>query len=301
MTDTPSQGSGSPAPGSAAPGSGQQPAAGAPSPQSGSGQQQQPRPAENPNTRGVSPARDAREAAAARQPGQQPGAEQQSDQQPGQQQSDAGDEAEVQVGKIKITPKRLSEIMERQGAEDARKLTLPASPDAYELKTSESFKPPAGVTFEFNKDDPVLAQARQLAHARGMDQQTFSDFLDVYASDRIREMTKINTARNAEIARLGTMAPQRIDAIKTFLHGTLGSELGGALEMMLCTERQVRGFEKIIERVSRQGGTPFSQGHREGEPPKGKIPGYANMSFEQKRAAQMSQNPPAQRTTREIR
>jgi hypothetical protein len=248
---------------------------------------------ENPNTRGLSPARDQREAAAARAAGKQPpGAEQQ----PGSQPPAGADGDEVQVGEIKISAKKFAEIMQRQGAEDARKLTLPASPEAYELKTSERFTPPAGVKFEFNKDDPVLAQARQLAHARGMDQQTFSDFLDVYASDRIREMTKVNTARNAEIVKLGTMAPQRIDAIKTFLHGTLGSELGGSLEMMLCTERQVRGFEKIIERVSHQGGTPFSQQHREQEPPKGTIPGYANMSFEQKRAAQMSQNPQAPRT-----
>jgi hypothetical protein len=252
---------------------------------------------ENPNTRGHSPARDAREAAAA---ARQPGAEQPGDQQQPGSQPPAGD-AEVTIGDIKIAPEKFREIMARQGAEDARKLTLPASPEAYELKTSERFTPPAGVKFEFNKDDPVLAQARQLAHARGMDQQTFSDFLDVYASDRIREMTKVNTARNAEIVKLGTMAPQRIDAIKTFLHGTLGSELGGALEMMLCTERQVRGFEKIIERVSRQGGTQFSQAHREGEPPAGKIPGYENMSFEQKRAAQMRMNPPAQRTSRDIR
>jgi hypothetical protein len=257
-------------------------------------QHQQQRPPENPNTRGHSPARDAREAAAARQPGQQ----QQDQQKPQEQQEPGADGDEVQVGEIKISAKKFAEIMQRQGAEDARKLTLPASPEAYELKTSERFTPPAGVKFEFNKDDPVLAQARQLAHARGMDQQTFSDFLDVYASDRIREMTKVNTARNAEIVKLGTMAPQRIDAIKTFLHGTLGSELGGALEMMLCTERQVRGFEKIIERVSRQGGTQFSQAHREGEPPKGTIPGYENMSFEQKRAAQMQMNPPGPRTSR---
>jgi hypothetical protein len=123
----------------------------------------------------------------------------------------------------------------------------------------------------------------------------------VYAAERISEASKINTARNAEISKLGSMAPQRIDAIRTFIHATCGSDLGAAIEQMLCTSKQVEGFEKIINQFSRQGGTPFSQGHREGEPPKGTIPGYANMSFEQKRAAQMAQNPPAQRTTRDIR
>ena len=256
-------------------------------------QHQQQRPAENPNVRGHSPARDAREAAAARQPGQQSGEE------PGSQ-PPAGN-AEVTIGDIKIAPEKFREIMARQGAEDARKLTLPKDANGYELTLPADFKPPADVKFEFNKDDPTIARARQLALNRGLDQQTFSDFLSCYAAERISDASKINTARNAEIGKLGSMAPQRIDAIRTFIHATCGSDLGAAVEQMLCTSKQVEGFEKIINRFSSQGGTPFSQAHREGEPPAGKIPGYENMSFEQKRAAQMRMNLPAQRTTREIR
>jgi hypothetical protein len=257
--------------------------------------QQQQRPPENPNTRGHSPARDAREAAAARQPG----AEQSSDQQQPGSQPPAGGE-KIKIGDVEISPDEFKKVMQFKGEQDARKLTLPTSAEGYELKVPADFKPPGDVKFEFNKDDPVLANARKLALARGMDQGTFSDFLGVYAAERISEAVKINTARNAEIAKLGTMAPQRIDAIRTWAHGTLGSDLGGAIDQMLCTSKQVEAFEGIMNRFSRQGGTQFSQGHREGEPPKGTIPGYANMSFEQKRAAQMAQNPP-QRTTREIR
>jgi hypothetical protein len=290
MSDTHS---GSPSPGNAAQG-GQQPAAGAPPPQSGSGQQQPaPRPAENPNTRGVSPARDAREAAAARQPGQQEG------QQEGQQQQTSGSD-EVTIGDVKISPDKFKAIMQRQGEIDAREIGLPKDASGYELKVPENFKLPAGLkSFEFNKDDPFLAQARQLAHERKIDQSTFSEVLGLYAGERIAEMTKINTARTAEIAKLGSLAPSRIDAVKTWAHGVLGSDLGGAIEQMLVTAKHVEAFESIINKFSRQGGTPFSQGHREGEPPKGTIPGYANMSFEQKRAAQMNQNPPAQRTSRD--
>jgi hypothetical protein len=248
---------------------------------------------ENPNTRGVSGARDQREAAAARAAGQQPpGAEQQPGSQP-----PAGD-AEVTIGDIKIAPEKFREIMARQGAEDARKLTLPTTPEAYTLDLPADFKPPADVKFEFNKDDPTLARARQLALSRGLDQATFSDFLSVYAAERISEATKINTARNAEIQKLGSAAPQRIDAIKTFIHATCGSDLGAAIEQMLCTAKQVSAFEKIIDKFSRQGGTQFSQAHREGAPPAGKIPGYENMTFEQRRAAQMAQNPQAPRTSR---
>jgi hypothetical protein len=290
MSDTHSSGAGSPSPGNAAPGG----ASDQQNQNSGGQQQPAPRPAENPNTRGHSPARDTREAAAARQPG----AEQLSDQQ--QQQQTPGSD-EVTIGDVKISPDKFKAIMQRQGEIDARELTLPKDPNGYELKLPADFKPPEGVKYEFNKDDPTLARARQLALNRKLDQATFSDFLSCYAAERIAEATKINTARNAEIAKLGTMAPQRIDAVKTWAHGTLGSELGGAIEQMLVTSKHVEAFESIINKFSRQGGTPFSQGHREGEPPTGKIPGYENMSFEQKRAAQMRMNPPAQRTTRDIR
>jgi hypothetical protein len=281
--------------GQSQPGSGQQPGGAAPAGNSQpldqldrQAQHQQQRPPENPNTRGHSPARDVREAAAARPPGQQ------QDQQDGQQQQQPGGGDEIQIGDVKISPDKFKEIMARQAEIDTRDRSLPQSADAYELKVPENFKPPGDVKFEFNKDDPVLAQARQLAHARKMDQATFSDFLSVYAADRIRQATIVNTARNAEIGKLGTMAPQRIDAVKTWAHGTLGSDLGGAIEQMLVTAKHVEAFEKIINRFAQQGGVQFSQQHRESEPPRGTIPGYANMSFEQKRAAQMQMNPPKQ-------
>jgi hypothetical protein len=294
MTDTPA------APGGQSqPGSGQQPAAGAPSPQSGSGQQQPaPRPAENPNARGFSPARDAREAAVARQPGDQ----QQSDQQQPGSQPPAGGDEKIKFGDQELTVAELADLRKFKGEQDSRALTLPPTPEAYELKVPENFALPAGVSkFEFNQADPFLAQARQLAHRDKISQASFSEMLGLYAGERISEMSKINSARNAEIAKLGSLAPSRIDAVKSWAHGVLGSELGGAIEQMLVTAKHVEAFESIINKFSRQGGTPFSQGHREGEPPKGTIPGYANMSFEQKRAAQMAQNPPAQRSTREIR
>jgi hypothetical protein len=245
-----------------------------------------PRHADNPHTRGHSPARDAREAAAVRQAGDQ----QQPGDQPGdQQQQQAG--AKIKVGDVELTDIELKDLMRFKGEQDARKLTLPATADAYELKLPEDFKLPSGVAnFEFNKNDPTIARARELAHARGLDQQTFSDFLSVYAAERVAEATKIETARQNQIRLLGAMGPNRIDAVKTWAHGILGSELGGAIEGMLVTAKHVEAFEKFMGRMANQGGAQFSQSHRQNEPPAGTIPGYDNMTFAQKRAAQMNQN-----------
>ena len=260
---------------------------------------QQPVRTENPNvSRGISPAGRSREEAAARQSGQQPGAEQQSDQQQPGSQPPAGGDEKIKFGDQELAVAELADLRKFKGEQDARKLTLPKDPNGYTLDLPADFKPPAGVKFEFNKSDPVLARARELAHSRGMDQSTFSDFLGVYAANRVAEANTINTARNAELARLGSAATDRITAIRTFLHGTIGSDLAGAIEQTLCTSKQVEAWEAVVNKFSRQGGTPFSQGHREQEPPKGTIPGYDKMTFEQRRAAQMSQNQPA-RTYRE--
>jgi hypothetical protein len=290
VSDTHSgQGAGSQ--GSGAQGGGQQPAAGAPAPQSGQpqgGQQQQP----VDRTRGHSPARDLRERLASQQ---------QQDPQDGQQQQApaAGGDEKIKFGDQELTVAELADLRKFKGEQDSRALTLPPTPEAYELKVPENFALPAGVSkFEFNQADPFLAQARQLAHRDKISQSSFSEILGLYAAERISEATKINTARTAEIAKLGSLAPSRIDAVKTWAHGTLGSELGGAIEQMLVTAKHVEAFEKIINNFSRQGGTQFSQAHREGEPPAGKIPGYAEMSFEQRRAAQMNQNPQVPRTYR---
>jgi hypothetical protein len=210
---------------------------------------------------------------------------------PGQQpQTPAPGSEKIKIGDVEISPDEFKEVMQFKGEHDARKLTLPANPEAYELKLPDTFKLPDGVqSFEFNKDDPLLAQARQLAHTRGLDQNTFSDFLSLYAAERVADAVKINNARNAEIAKLGTMAPQRIDAVKTWAHGALGSELGGAIEQMLVTSRQVRAFESIINKFRSQGGTSAPAGGTVPPAEQGKIPGYENMSFEQKRVAQMQQ------------
>ncbi|HET8921352.1 MAG TPA: hypothetical protein VFN27_16955, partial [Xanthobacteraceae bacterium] len=52
----------------------------------------------------------------------------------------------------------------------------------------------------------------------------------------------------------------------------------------------VKAMENLIRQFSNQGGTTFSQQHRESaDAEAGKIAGYENMSFAQRRAAQMTE------------
>jgi len=174
---------------------------------------------------------------------------------------------------------------------DVRKSTLPASPDKYEIKLPEGFKPPEGMAFEFNADDPALAQARTLAHQKGWSQQDFSEALGIFASTKVAELQQTNTAREAELAKLGTTGPQRIDAIETWLKAKVGDKAAIAISTLKSfpVAANVEMFESIIRAFSSQGGTTFDQRHREGGDDKGAIPGYEKMSFAQRRAAQMNQ------------
>jgi hypothetical protein len=92
---------------------------------------------------------------------------------------------------------------------------------------------------------------------------------------RGRHQAAINTARTAEIAKLGPTAPARVDAVINWLTGMDGSADKGdakALAGMLVTARHVEAFERIINKVTSQGTASFSQSHRVA--PDAKIPGY---------------------------
>jgi hypothetical protein len=184
---------------------------------------------------------------------------------------------------------------------DVRKNTLPKSDTDYELKLPGSFQLPAGTTFEFDKNSPDLAAARKVAHARGLDQETFSDMLGVYAASKITEQTNQAKAREANLAALGAAGPQRVEAIATWLTakaGDDGKQVGDFIRAYPAAPI-VKAMENLIKQFSSQGGADFSQSHRDQAEEGGKIPGYENMSFVQRRIAQMSQaaqrRPPAGR------
>lgn len=263
MTDTTTTGGAAPssAAGSLDGFSPSQPAPGA----SPSGQPQQAQ--DNPRARGHSPARDLREG----QPGQVP-------------------DRKITIGGIEYTEAAINDAILAKTAENSRVLSLPQSADAYELKLPADFTAPAGVAFEFDQKDPLLAEARKAAHELKMDQAGFSRMLGIYAANKIGEIQTINVARDAELAKLGTAGSQRIDAVKNWLNARLGADKGNAMQQMLVTAKHVEAIEDLIKLFSSQGGGSFRQSGREGEEERGKIPGYENMSFEQRRGAQLARD-----------
>jgi hypothetical protein len=85
---------------------------------------------------------------------------------------------------------------------------------------------------------------------------------------------------------LGQTGTLRVSAVQQFLRGTLGDEMAQPFIATMVTERMVKGWETLIERVTNQGAGSFSSAHREPPASNGRIEGFEHMSFEQRRAAQ---------------
>ena len=177
--------------------------------------------------------------------------------------------------------KRFNELSTKDAADAVRKNSLPPSADAYKIELPKEFTMPQGVEFKFDEKAPELAQARAMAHAKGWTQQDFSEALGVFAAAKIGEQTTINTARAAEIAKLGATGPTRVDSVTQWMD----AQGLGVLKSTMVTAAQVQAWEAHITKLTSQGTAPFSTSHR--VPAEGNgIPNYDGMTFAQRREAQ---------------
>ena len=237
---------------------------------------------ENPRARGYSPAVEQREAAAARAAGEPDPAAAPADPQNAQPSHSAD---KIKIGKFETSEAELAAMLDRQAQDDLRKATIPPTPDAYELKISPDAKLPGGVEFQFDAKDPGLQAAKAWAFAKGLDQSSFSEMLTLYASHVAQQNAQLAEISRAEIAKAGHNAPQRVDAIGKWIRAEMGDADAKPILSTMVTDAHLRFFEKMQQKITSQGSASFSQAHRV-PPDTSAIPGYANMSFEQRRHAQ---------------
>lgn len=174
----------------------------------------------------------------------------------------------------------INEHVTFKAAEDSRRLSMPQNADAYKAELPSDFKPPEGVEFKFNADDPLLAQARTLAHQSGLSQENFSKLLGLYAGSQVASQQAVTVARNTEIAKLGAAGPARVDAVTTFMKSFLGEADGQLLASRMFTARDVEVVEKLVAKVTSQGGSTFKGTGREAPQSQGRVSDeqYAKMS-----------------------
>jgi hypothetical protein len=171
-----------------------------------------------------------------------------------------------------------------EAADKVRRSTLPPSPNDYKAELPADFKVPDGIKYEFNTNDPLLAQAQMVAHEAGLSQAQFSKLLALYAGGQVSSAQQIQTARNAEVAKLGATGPTRIDALTTFFRAYLGEQAGTRRMQRIFTAQDVQDAEMEVSKITSQGGASFRGNGR--EPPS--EPGRLS-------AEQISKLTPAQR------
>lgn len=164
-----------------------------------------------------------------------------------------------------------NQILARDAAAQSKVLSLPQTADAYKAELPADFKAPEGVPFSFNEADPLLAQARTIAHELGIPQEGFSKLLGLYAGAQVQTAQQVAAAKNAEVAKLGATGPARIDALDTFFKSYLGEAEGKTLMSRMFTAGDVAVAEKLVAKISNQGGAQFRQTGREPPTQQGKV------------------------------
>jgi hypothetical protein len=93
----------------------------------------------------------------------------------------------LQVGDMLLSPQDIQTLMSEKAQADLRKTQIPTAPENYEAKLPEGFKLPEGLKFEFDANNPALADARRWAHANGLTQKQFGELLSFHASTQVAE------------------------------------------------------------------------------------------------------------------
>jgi hypothetical protein len=195
------------------------------------------------------------------------------------------------VGDIELTSDEVKGLMERHALEQSRKATLPATADRYQLTLPADFKMPDGVGWSFDVDHPVqgplLARAREFAHASGMSQDQFSQMLSFHVANEVQQQQVFNRAKAAEVDKLGSLGPSRIDAVRAWVHGMVGDAAPQLLRVLEAAPiaSTIVAFEKLMSRWTSQGigGNPGAA--RDGassQPPKISDADYAKLSYHEK-------------------
>jgi hypothetical protein len=192
-------------------------------------------------------------------PGEPPAADagQQQQQQQRQQTAPAGQK--IRVGEAEYTAADVESAIAERAERASARATLPASADAYEIKLPEGFQAPQGVSFEFNKADPMLKAARELAHRRGIDQATFSEMLGVYASTQMGQAIQQAQMRDVNMRQLGAAGPQRVEAVATWLQARAGADgkMFANFLRQFPSAPIVKATEALMRAFSNQGGADF--------------------------------------------
>jgi hypothetical protein len=187
----------------------------------------------------------------------------------------------LKVGDYELSSDDIASLMRTRAELDLRATQVPADPSGYKPDLPADLQLPPGIEFKIDVNDPSYKDLANFAHARGWSQGDLSTALGIFANRQAREAAAFNAAVAAERAKLGAMATDRATAIQTWLRSVIqNDDLTGAVMQGLWSAKQVQALEIIASKMTTQGAAPFSQAHRVGPEPSGRVSDeeYSRMS-----------------------
>jgi len=174
-------------------------------------------------------------------------------------------------GDLELSAAEISDLVAHKAQADLRKATLPATPTDYRAELPADFKPPAGVEFKFDPNNPALVDARNWAHSRSLSQDDFSQMLGLYAAHEAGKEAILQERARAEIAKVGPNAGARVDAVGKWLDSFVGTADAKPIRATLVTDAHLRMFERVMTTLTSQGAATFDNRHRDRGPEPGTV------------------------------
>lgn len=155
--------------------------------------------------------------------------------------------------------KYVKELAGFHASELSRRLTLPQKPEDYDFALPKDFKAPEGVEFQLNPNDPLAGEARKFAIEAGLSKEQFSKLLAIHAAGQIGSVQAINSAKQAEVEKLGVNGPARKTAVDNFIASVPGVSTDEAKQFsqFMFTASQVQVLEKVMAHMRSQGIAPM--------------------------------------------
>jgi hypothetical protein len=135
------------------------------------------------------------------------------------------------------------------GSDAAASSGRPEKPELYRAELPSDFALPAGVEYRFDSKDPLVAEARTLAHELGVDQKAFSRLLALHAKSELaeaqRSLAEVVAAENSL-----PNFPARKASINSALDGMLSREHAAAIRQGIGSKAAFEALETLIAKVT---------------------------------------------------
>jgi hypothetical protein len=115
------------------------------------------------------------------------------------------------------------------------------------------------------------------SHKKGLSQSEFSELLSIQAHSIAAQELKIATYARAEVDKIGTNGPQRIEALTRWIRGEMGDADARPIIASMATAAHIKFYEKLLSKQTSQGAASFTQQYRV-PPDTSGIPGFEKMS-----------------------